>query len=69
MLQKEFKNVRFTEDELENFELATQNNVELSYYCTPYYYTLARVLVVTKNEEYKAARVFTQERIVQLKAA
>lgn len=25
--------------------------------------------VVTKNEEYKAARVFTQERIVQLKAA
>lgn len=51
MLQKEFKNVRFTEDELENFELATQNNVDLSYYCTPYYYTLARVLVVTKNED------------------
>lgn len=51
MLQKEFKNVRFTEDELENFELAAQNNVDLSYYCTPYYYTLARVLVVTKDEE------------------
>ena len=50
MLQKEFQNVSFTVDELENFELAKNNHVELSYYCSPYFYTLAQILVQKDND-------------------
>lgn len=45
MLQNEFQNASLTVDELDNFELAKKNHVELDYYCTPYIYTLAQILV------------------------
>lgn len=51
-ISKEFKGVQFKSDELDNFKLAKQNYVDLDYYCYPYLYNLA-IIMVDKNRENK----------------